>query len=479
MHQLRVTTTAPVTVPRSAGIGHPAALPESVRIRVALLTPYAGTNLGDAAIQEATIRNIRRRHPGAVISGITLNPEVTGARHGIPCFPIDARWLAFASSVPGSPSGPAPVPAGSRQPSLGGRVRTMAKRLPLLGPALRTAARVGRVSWYELAHLARGYRFARRHDAIVAAGGGQLDDEWGGAWAHPYALLKWALLSRAAGTPFIALSVGASPPRSVLSRWFMRWALRLACYRSYRDQRSKALLRDLPFTHGDRCVPDLAFSLPREGARPGVTNSKDMLRRVGVSPIAYAHPRYWPTVDAPTHERYLSELTEFVAWLAGRGHEVVLFATGGIDHTIISEIMARLTARAGGGDSLRQVRVAKDATLAELLAELDGMDAIVASRLHGVILAHVLGKPALAISFDRKVDAHMQEAEMTQYNLDIRTFDRGTLAHTFTRLERDARRVRVYLGNAGRARREALDVQYDALFRLLIRHRNGRVRPWR
>jgi polysaccharide pyruvyl transferase WcaK-like protein len=439
---------------------------EASAIRVALLAPYAGTNLGDAAIQEAAIQNIRRRHPRAAISGITIHPRVTAERHGIPCFPIDGRSFEFASRLQGDSEI-------SERASLGARARAFAKKVPVVGPALRVAALVVRASRREVAHLVQSLRFARRQDAIIAAGSGQLDDEWGGAWGHPYALFKWALLSRIAGAQFVVLSVGAGSLRTSLSRWFVRCALRLACYRSYRDQGSKALLRDLPFTHADRCWPDLAFSLPREETRQSARRGNDGLRAVGVSPIAYGHPQHWPTADPPAHERYMRELTEFVAWLAAQGRQVVLFATGGVDHIIIRDLLTRLGARAAG------VRVARDATLEELLAELEGVDGVVASRLHGVILAHVLGKPALAISFDRKVSVHMQEIGMTRYCLDLQAVDRAALAHSFAQLEQEARSVRAALDDARRAMREALDQQYDAVLRLLVPHRNSRARAWR
>lgn len=41
--------------------------------RIALLTPYNGGNLGDAAIQDAMIANLRSRLPDAQFSGICLN----------------------------------------------------------------------------------------------------------------------------------------------------------------------------------------------------------------------------------------------------------------------------------------------------------------------------------------------------------------------------------------------------------------------
>ena len=59
-------------------------------MRVALLTPYDGGNLGDAAIQEALIGNFRKHDPQVQLYGITLHPESTSARHHIPCYPLAA-----------------------------------------------------------------------------------------------------------------------------------------------------------------------------------------------------------------------------------------------------------------------------------------------------------------------------------------------------------------------------------------------------
>jgi polysaccharide pyruvyl transferase WcaK-like protein len=57
--------------------------------------------------------------------------------------------------------------------------------------------------------------------------------------------------------------------------------------------------------------------------------------------------------------------------------------------------------------------------LDELLRTLSGLDAIVTSRLHGIILSHVLGKPAAALSYDRKVRAHMNDMGQEAYCMDI------------------------------------------------------------
>src|SRR5690349_18875637 len=106
-------------------------------IRVALLSPYSGANLGDAAIHEAVIQNIRRRYPDAAISGITADPHLTAARHGIPCFPISG-WsarLRFPRQREASVTAPGVVrPA--RDVPRGEGARQFVKRLPIVGAVL-------------------------------------------------------------------------------------------------------------------------------------------------------------------------------------------------------------------------------------------------------------------------------------------------------------------------------------------------------
>src|SRR6185437_9395874 len=55
---------------------------------------------------------------------------------------------------------------------------------------------------------------------LIVSGGGQLDEEWGGAWGHPFALFKWAMLARLAKVPLAFASVGACKAASTTSRFF-------------------------------------------------------------------------------------------------------------------------------------------------------------------------------------------------------------------------------------------------------------------
>src|SRR6202012_2037023 len=63
---------------------------------IALLTPYTGGNLGDAAIQDAMIANLQLRLPRAQISGISLNCESFLERHAANgAFPLCANDRPF------------------------------------------------------------------------------------------------------------------------------------------------------------------------------------------------------------------------------------------------------------------------------------------------------------------------------------------------------------------------------------------------
>jgi polysaccharide pyruvyl transferase WcaK-like protein len=442
----------------------PGRLPDAAAtVRVALLTPYSGGNLGDAAIQESAMRNIRRRAPRAVIAGITLDPERTALRHGIPCHPLNVRSV---QTRPGS----APAAPSAGPPARRSGAAAFVKRIPILGPSLRAAVHAARAAWSfrrEAGHVVRSYRFMRRQDLLLASGGGQIDDAWGGAWGHPWALFKFATLARMAGAKFAVVSVGVGELHSALSRWFVRRALRGAVYRSYRDPGSKTLLAGMAFTRDDPCVPDLALGLPwsppleREEKAEGV-------RRVGVSPIAYGHAAYWSTGMPDVHLRYMRQLALFVEWLMAAGNEVVLFATSNADRVLAREMLGAWPGKIvpPGRPGVREIG---DGTLEGLLAPLSQVDCVVASRLHGVVLSHYLGKPTVAVSFERKVDAHMRDFGMERYVLDIHSVDRGALQQAFTAMTGEAGAVAAALVERRRQARVALDAQFDRVLRLVRR----------
>src|SRR5690606_23594275 len=95
-----------------------------------------------------------------------------------------------------------------------------------------------------------------------------LDDVWGGAGAHPYALFKWTLLARVCGAKVYFASVGAGPIYSKKSERLLRAALRMASYRSFRDEDSRELVkRQLRLSDPGAVAPDLAHTRFEKRAR--------------------------------------------------------------------------------------------------------------------------------------------------------------------------------------------------------------------
>jgi polysaccharide pyruvyl transferase WcaK-like protein len=437
--------------------------------RVAFLTPYDGGNLGDAAIHEALIANFRRFDPSIRLCGITLDPDRTSRLHGIPCYS-----LAVTSRPHYHPkreqsqthegeqrSDLAPLSIGRFQ-----RFRRVAAAIPFL--------RRLKILADEAKHVVRSYRLLRDIDMLVVAGGGQLDEEWGGPCGHPYALMKWTVLARAAGSSVVFLSTGACQMKSKLTRLFLKRALSLASYRSYRDEESRRLACLLTRKGEGAVIPDLAFSLPLQGPQAEVEANQTGVR-VGVSPIAYGRSGLWPSEDPVQHERYMSQLAGFVASLLRRGMLVTLFSSSCPDERLFVDLQARINP--GLEDEARQRLSTTDVTsLDDLLTVLRSFDFVVSSRLHGVLLSFVTGKPAVAISYDRKVRCLMDEMGQSFYCLDIESFTSDDLLTVFLDLQVNRAQVAEKLKSTRCSYNEMLESQYLRVTRLLANHNDPSLR---
>ncbi len=445
--------------------------------RIALLTPYTGGNLGDAAIQDAAIINLRLRLPGAQFAGITLNSRNFMDRHGTAAFPLVAAGVPFFRMETEPVAGAADL---TRHGVLPGMVRKAFGALPGSRVMKQYLKRIG--SWAkvirsEFLHSVKGYRFLRTQDLLLVSGGGQLDEEYGGAWGLPFALFKWTVLARMGGVPCAMASVGAGRIASPASRRFISVALRICCYRSYRETKSRAIVANLfPRTMKDSVVPDLAFSLPPDSEPPTSAGKIRAMARgrtvIALSPMAYAKPVNWPTPDLALYDRYVLQMAQVLSCLARRGYFIVVVCSSvGDDETVIPDIVGRLDEEIRRG--LReQIHFPKIKTWRELVAVLLDADCLIASRLHGAILGFVAHIPAVAISVDPKVDWVMEDLQQSDYLLHIRDFTAEDVLDAIDRIMKDrdtvVKRIASYrqevLSNSVSAR------QYDFLAQLALKH---------
>jgi polysaccharide pyruvyl transferase WcaK-like protein len=441
-------------------------------VKVALLTPYDGGNLGDAAIQEALIANFRKYDLKVQLYGITLHPESTAARHHIRCYPLAAISRPYYQAKKEPSVSPANLSTTSQTgkraeaPTFFERIKRAVRGF-LFRIGVKPLVRFAQ----ECVHILRSYLFLRGVDMLVVAGGGQLDEEWGGSWGHPYALMKWAVLARAAGTSVIFLSVGACRTDLWLTKLFLWIALPLACYRSYRDEGSRQLARVITPKADGPVVPDLAFSLPF-ATQPSMVTSDSAALRVGVSPIAYARTGMWPTEDPAQYERYMAELASFVGALLTRGIFVTLFSSSSPDDQLFDDLRARIEPNLET-EARARLLFGNVTSVQDLLLLLHSLDFVVASRLHGLILSFLADKPSIALSYDRKVKTLMTDVGLKAYCLDIRSFTGENVFATFLNLQTNGAVVKSKLSATCSYYHQLLQSQYRLVTELRVPGRSS------
>jgi polysaccharide pyruvyl transferase WcaK-like protein len=293
--------------------------------------------------------------------------------------------------------------------------------VPVLGWGLKTIY----ACWREFRHLVRGYRFLCVQDLLIVSGGGQMNEEWGGPWGQPFALFKWAVLAHIARIPYVIVSAGAGKATSRTSRLLLSAALRMARYRSYRDKHSRAFAAGLlQQAAGDSVVPDLAFSLvSSEIPRPAGIRARAQGRTiVAISPIAYAHPRFWPTPDRARYDRYVGQMARVMSQLLERGYFLVIVSSSlGDDQSVIPELLGRLD-QESNNRLTEQMCIPTITTWKDLVASLLDVDFLIASRLHSAILGFIAERPTVAISFEPKVDWLMEDLGQAESLLHFRNF---------------------------------------------------------
>jgi polysaccharide pyruvyl transferase WcaK-like protein len=108
----------------------------------------------------------------------------------------------------------------------------------------------------------------------------------------------------------------------------------------------------------------------------------------------------------------------------------------------------------GVHDSVSSVR--------DLMAAMSGTDYVVTCRFHGVIFAHLLNKPVLAIAPHPKVTELMADLELSSYCVDIRGFDVSLLADRFESMVNNGQEIKRRMAARLTRNRQS---QFDELFR--------------
>ena len=433
--------------------------------QIGLLHHAGGGNLGDDATLDAVMCNIRSRWPDATICGFTMNPEDTQRRHGIPAYPIRQRTWSFGQ------------PVRNTRPTLKDRVKAAVLKIPVFSRLLKTVyaavVKIPGTVFGEIKFLASSFGIIRSCDLLIVCGGGQLVESsggpWtflGGPWNFPYTIFKWIVLARVARVRSIVLNVGAGPLVRPLSKSFVRGALSLADYASFRDEQSRTLAQHTGFNGAAYVFPDSVYShdLAALGAlEMGKRNGPN----VGLAPMAYGDPRLSWKHHGDFYDRFIQEFALFGCHLIENQYSITLFCSDiGVDPPTVEDVRRILTTDRGtpGIESNRSVRRAEQWTLEELIRNMSSMDYVIACRYHAVIFAHMLNIPVLAISHHAKVWALMSELGLSKYCVDINGCDANVLAETFKSVVRDREQIKERMAEKLASYREQLARQFDELF---------------
>jgi polysaccharide pyruvyl transferase WcaK-like protein len=389
-------------------------------------------NLGNNCTLEAFLDNAHKFAPGAKLSCICPNPaRITDVYH-IPAFPI------------------------SRTPGKAWHLNKNRSLIVLSKVLNRGIAEP--IVW------TKAYKYLRDSDLLVMTGTGMLDDGSLGPFRMPYDLFRWSVLARLSNTKLHFVSVGAGPILHPLSKWFIRRALGLANYRSYRDIFSRNYLQSIGFdAKQDPVFPDLAFSLPETiFPEPSIHDMSKPI--VGLGLMSY----FWnfPGLGEDIYQTYITKITTFLEWLFARNYSVrLLVGDPYLDDRAIQDVQTTLYKRGiKRGDN--QLIAESVSSFKDLIHQLANTDLIIATRFHNVILALMSNKPVISISYHQKVDALMKEFGLENYCQSIEDLDIDRLIGQFNELESNSGQIkRSILIKVEQYRRE-LDEQYVDLFNL-------------
>jgi polysaccharide pyruvyl transferase WcaK-like protein len=417
-----------------------------IQKQIALLHHTGGGNLGDEASLDAVILNIRRRWPQTAITIFSMNPEDTAKKHGVPSYPI--RRYSWGIGYQSNGKGTAPTVESSR-----------GQRFPIF--TSNRLVRALRFFTREPAFLLASRRMLASFDYLVVTGGGQFTER-GGPWSLPYALWVWLLMAKSVHVKCILLNVGAGPLNHSLSKTFARRTLFAADYVSFRDLQSEALARRLGYSGKSQVFPDNVYNL--DVSLPDASCEKRPVPVVGIAPMPYpfCDPRQHPAGSLQSiYDDYLTKLAASCSSLVQSSYAIEMFGSDvGVDAAAIEDLRTVLQDRYNiATPPYRQVDSVRD-----ILSRMSTMDYVVTCRFHGVVFAHLLNKPVLAISHHPKVANLMHDLGLSQYCVDIQTFNSNELTEKFQSLVRNTEEVKSSMAASLARYKSELTVQFDQLF---------------
>jgi polysaccharide pyruvyl transferase WcaK-like protein len=405
---------------------------DSMKGKICFFGHFGAANFGNDITLQTILHHLRLRYPDARVACVCSGPEALAASHKIEAVPIGRQFI--------------------KPWKLRTRLVRLLRKILIGVPS-------------ELCRWPAVFRTVKGADMLIIAGTGLLTDSCGLTGFGPYSLFKWSLAAKLLGCEVLFVSVGAGPISSRLGKFFVKSALSVADFRSYRDEASMACLKGIGFrTDGDRVCPDLVFSLP-EIAMPDPQEKYGGRPIVGLGVMTYAGMYGAQKPSDAKYLEYLNNLVVFAEWLLAHDYRIRLLIGDATDSSVLKEFKALLRASFKEYD---EERILDQAALSveQLLPQIAATDIVVATRFHNLLLALVLHKPVIAISFHYKCTSLMSDMGLAEYCHDINHMNAGRLIQQFQALEKNAEKLKPLIRQRVEQSRKALDEQYKIILKV-------------
>jgi polysaccharide pyruvyl transferase WcaK-like protein len=403
--------------------------PDPTRRRIALFGMFGAGNLGNECTLQAMLHNQRRFLPNAQVCCICEGPDDTRLTHNVRAFRIRET----------------PLP-------------------PIKNQLLQFLRKICLRPLVEIYRWLNAIKRLHGAEMLVMTGTGMLSDVGILPFGLHYDILRWSIAAKICRCKVMFVCVGVGPIRRPLSRFFVRTALTLADYRSYRDSFSKSYVEKMGGpSEGDFVYPDLAFSLPRNAASHSRTREGEK-PVVGIGLITEDKRRATLAEAKTVYNEYITKVAVFVIWLIEKQYTVRLLI-GDVAYDGRARQDLRTLLERNGVKYEGQIIDEPAGSVDELLSQLEKTDIVVASRFHNVLLALMLRKPVVAISFHEKVVSLMSAMDLASFCQDIEQVDVNKLIDQFTALEQNAEAYRHDLERRSAGNRRSLEKQYEHIFK--------------
>ena len=405
--------------------------------RVTFFGHFGQINFGNEGTLQAILYNLRRYDPEVDIWCVCTVPAKAAETHAISAVAIDEihvkpQWL--------------------RRSSVARALRKILIGIPS-----------------EVYRWIYAFNVLKGTEMLIVPGTGLLTDAFGRISWGPYSVFKWSVVAKLRRCKVLFVSVGAGPIYTNVGRWMIRSALRLADFRSYRDEETSEFISRIGVHNSDdKVYPDLAFSLPVSvsmKSRPCTAK-----RIIGIGLMKYAGRLSAAHPESATYRAYLAALGTFTKWLLEHNYDIRLLIGDVCDRPVTQDFKTVLKEMRKWDD--QRILDEPVGSVNELMSQIAGTDAVVATRYHNLLYSFLLDKPVISISFHQKCNSLMGQMGLSEYCQDIHQLSVERLIAQFQELEEHAERVKATIQRRTEEARCALDVQYKNIFGKMLLQRD-------